>query len=363
MNRLRTVLVLMLLTFVAAGYFARRWKTELGGLPSPQSAVTRADDTHESQDAILAAYKLREKAFRDADGALWLSLQSRETLERITPAQKEGLAHFVAQPAIQYVPLASAAVNRHGAVIGRIDGSALSFRYEVIKYALEDGAWKIASESMSENPIDSRCLSAILPPADGAFSRAGSPWAGVPYAEPNTRFFKETELEWKMRATSDESFLYVRWEAKGALPPSGAEIHPDDHSKGSAIARGGPSAPPVMEIHLSGSGANGQARVFSLQTAAGTRTKATFGDDGRATSNRYFVLYQIALRDDKNESFFDNDSEDTFTHLVSVQERFLDVRIPLKSLDLDGKNRAEIDLKEGNSLAKILPYHVQPFSR
>ena len=362
MNPRRIILILVLLIAVAGSYFVWRLETQSRGFLSLHSTAAGADDTQRSRDAVLAAYQLRGKALREGDGALWLRLQSRETRDKMSPEQRAAMARFPAQPGAQFVALASAANNRQGAVIGRIDGSAQSFRYEVVKYALEDGSWKIAGESMSENPTDLRALSAILPPADGAFARAGLPWAGIPYADLNTKFFKDSELDWKMQATSDESFLYVRWEAKVTLPASGAEMQPNPAMK-SSVTSGGPSSPPVMQIRVGGSGANPQAQEFSFNSSEVTQTKATFGEDGKATSNRFFVIYQLALRDHADEVIFDNDSGDTFTRLVSAQERFLDVKIPLKSMGLDGKSPATIDLKEANSFAKILPYHVQPFSR
>jgi len=359
MNLRRTILALILLVCAVGGYFV--WQRQMTA-EGPHSSLARADGAQRSQDAVLAAYQLRGKALREGDGALWLNLQSRETRDKMSPEQKAAMARFPAQPGAQFVALASAATSRQGAVIGRIDGSTQTFRYEVVKYALEDGGWKIVAESLSESPIDSRSLSAILPPADGAFTRGGSPWANVPYAELNTKRFKDSELEWRMRATSDESFLYVRWEAKVTLPASGAEMHANPAMK-SSVTSGGPSSPPVMQIRVTGSGINPQAQDFSFQSSEVTQTKATFGEDGKATSNRFFVVYQLALRDHADEVIFDNDSEDTFTRLISPEERFLDVKIPLKSIGLDGKNPATIDLKEANSLSKILPYHVQPFSR
>ena len=367
MNRRGTILVLTLVILLAGGYFAWQRQAKSGGLLALHSSAAAgangaATGALSGQDAVLVAYQQRGKALREGDGALWLSLQSRETRDKMSPEQKAAMARFPAQPSAQFVALASAANSRQGAVIGRIDGSTYSFHYEVVKYALEDGGWKIAAESMSENPIDLRSLAALLPPADGAFIRAGLPWAGIPYAELNTKFFKDSELEWKMQATSDESFLYVRWEAKAPLPASGAEMQPDPAMK-SSVKSGGPSSPPVMLIRVGGSQANAPAQEFRFQSSEVTQTKATFGENGKATSNRYFAIYQLVLRDDKDGDIFDNNSDDTFTSLVSVQDRFFDVKIPLKSLGLYGKTTVAIELKEVNSLAKILPYAVQPFSR
>jgi hypothetical protein len=139
-------------------------------------------------------------------------------------------------------------------------------------------------------------------------------------------------------------------------------MQPDPAMK-SSVKSAGPSSPPVMQIRVGGSQANAPAQEFRFQSSEVIQTKATFGENGKATSNRYFAIYQLVLRDDKDADIFDNNSDDAFTSLVSVQDRFFDVKIPLKSLGLDGKTPVAIELKEANSLAKILPYAVQPFSR
>jgi hypothetical protein len=74
------------------------------------------------QDGLLAAYGNLEKALRDGDAKLWLSLQSREGWSRVTDAQKTAiLAHFRCDPANKFVLLAAG--DGRGVVIHRIDGS------------------------------------------------------------------------------------------------------------------------------------------------------------------------------------------------------------------------------------------------
>jgi hypothetical protein len=131
-----------------------------------------------------------------------------------------------------------------GVVIARIEGSAgKEVQYEAIRFVLEGTAWKVEEESFSQSPVDPRSLYALLPPPDGAFARAGSPWSGIPYADSNTKFFKENELPWKMQAMQDESYLYVRFETKSSLPASGTEIHADDHLPGAPVKSDVPSSP------------------------------------------------------------------------------------------------------------------------
>jgi hypothetical protein len=85
-----------------------------------------------------------EKANREGDGELLLRPQSREALAKMSEAQKAAFPkRFPADPGLQYVPLAVGASGSHKVVIGRMDGSATNtFKYEAVKFLLEDGAWK-----------------------------------------------------------------------------------------------------------------------------------------------------------------------------------------------------------------------------
>jgi len=170
-------------------------------------------------------------------------------------------------------------------VLGKItDSNSAAPQYYLVKFVLENGSWKIAQDELSEKPIDPSALEAAVPAKDGAFTRAGSPWNKIPYSSANTKWFKENEIDWKMQGTQDESFLYIRFEAKIPLPTPGTEIPPDDAK---AFKTGAPSAPGAMVIKTAG------GKGFNLQIADNPMTRATFDESGRATSNRYFVEYSL----------------------------------------------------------------------
>jgi hypothetical protein len=361
MNKRLAVLATILMILLGAAIFI--WIPKTGTRAASNTPASKTASLQGPEEGVIAAYRLLEKANREGDGALLLSLQSREALVEMTDAQKAQFPkRFPADPGLQYVPLAVGASGSRGAVIGRLDGSARNtLKYEAVKFLLEDGAWKVDVESMSESPLDPRGLYALLPPADGAFARAGSPWATIPYANSNTKFFKEDELDWKMQATQDESFLYIRFEAKAPLPAPRVEVHADNTLPGKPVNSGAPSSPPVMKIKISeaAGGQTATAQAFSVQASDVIQTRATFDEKGKANSNRFFVIYSLTLRDPSDATIFDNNTDETYSHLVAVQDRFLDLRIPLKSLGL--KTSPAVSLEEANSLAKILPYHVVNF--
>ena len=330
-----------------------------GGVSSAQ--VRQADGVQHSEDAVKAVVGLLEKAVQNGDGALWLGLQSKNRQANMDDTQKaQFLKSARAAPGYHYVPLTIKAGASHGIACCRIGESDESMQYEVIKFVREDGAWKIDAEEMSNLLPDPRGLCALLPPSGGAFLRAGSPWPRVPYAAANVKFFKEAELDWRMQATRDESFLYVRFEARAPLPAPGKEIYEDHSVPGSPVRDGGPPPPPIMKIKLAGK-TGGQE--FTFQASDTIQTRSTFDEKGKANSNRFLVDYTLMLWGGKDTMIFTNDTNDMFSPLVTVTDRFLDLKIPLMSFGLAENDSPTMEIEEANSFAKILPYQVGQSSR
>lgn len=109
------------------------------------------------------------------------------------------------------------------------------------------------------------------------------------------------------------------------------------------------------------SAADGSQAGYEFQAGDIIQTKATFDKNGRADSNRFFVVYSVMLRDKADHTIFNNDTSDTFAQLVNVQDRFIDRKIPLQSLGIDNAPAPQIRIEEANSFAKILPYQVGRF--
>jgi len=340
---------LFFLTLAGGAFLARSYSQS-----SPK--ITGGPD-HESEQQVRAIFKQMEKAVREGDPDLGIKLYDRATRARVAAARSNYAP--VRNPAIHYEALAVAARNDHAALIGKITGvSHGSVQYDRVRFVREDGSWKVAEEIWSEQPVDPAALYAMLPPADGAFARAGSPWQRVPYSSANTKWFKPNQIDWKLQAARDESFLYVRFEYTASLPPPNSELV----SAMVKAGKSGPPMPPVMRITIAG---NRGARepVFRFQLAGVIQTRATFGHDGRATSNRYFIQYAMNLGRGDNSDIFSTSTDQSYPNLIVVKGRFLEGKIPLQCLGLDGMTAAPVDIEEANSLAKILPYHVQQFSR
>jgi hypothetical protein len=303
------------------------------------------------EDAVLAAYKLIEKAVRNGDGDLWLRLQDRKTLTEMGADGQEKMRRGVrARPSIRYNPVAVRVKNDEAVVIGR----ALD-QYHTILFRLENGTWKIDQEKWSNVPIDSAVLFAILPPDPGAFARAGSPWQNVPYASRNSKYFKPEEVLWKLQATYDESFLYIRIEAERQFPAHGTEIAADAAKR---IDTGAPRGWPVMEIVTKAPPAEFRFRITDVISSW-----STFDSSGKANSIRYFVAYSFIVDRQGDQNLFDNNTGDPSSRLLAVHEQFIDMKIPLKVLGVDGVVRPGIEIADANSANKFLPYQVSRFSR
>ena len=68
----------------------------------------------------------------------------------------------------------------------------------------EDGRWKIKDQKWGDTAFNANSVYAMIPPAAGAFERAGAPWQNVAPAFDKADAAKHG---WQVRATYDESFL------------------------------------------------------------------------------------------------------------------------------------------------------------
>jgi hypothetical protein len=311
---------------------------------------------------VAAAYKQIEKAMREGDGKLYLSLMDRATRSQMDAQYQATLERGIPpQPWVHLEPVAVKARGDQAFVIGSFENPQTpdSVKSYLVRYVREDGGWKIAELVAADRPPYAPAIHAYFPPEPGAFIRAGAPWQKVSYAELNTKFFKPEDLTWKLQATRDATFLYLRFEAPASLPAPKAEI-PEAETK--SFNTGVPSGLPIMRIEIT-SKPDRQAMTksrFELQVGGNIGSRATFDDSGKANSQHYFLAYSLMIRSDRDEWLFDSEPG-AFNDLMTVHEQFIDLRIPLAAIGVDPAGTSEIEILEANSLAKILPVRVKPF--
>jgi hypothetical protein len=318
-----------------------------------------ATDTvsHAAEQAVLATYRKMEQADRQGDGALWLTLRDRATLASMNESVKSAIRQGGhSRPAVRYEPLAARVSGSRGAILGKVtDPDSSTVQFQAVLFVLEDGDWKVAREQFSEKPSDPFVLYAILEPEDGPFARDGAPWKSAPYASPNWDVVRKGDVVWKVQATFDDSFLYLRFEATQPLPAAGSKLRPNIGKTGGT---GGPPDPPSMQIKNSGSNLYAVSVVSLVSTAPALDAK------GKSTGDRYSVAYTLFIKKAEGDEVFATTVSDSARNsLLSVHDRFVDVRVPLGGLGIDAGATPSIDLEDAEPVNRVLPYHVPPYPK
>jgi hypothetical protein len=324
-----------------------------------QQAAAATPDTiaRGAEQAVLATYRKMEEADRKGNGALWLALRDRATLNSMNEALKETIrkgGH--SRPSIRYEALTTRAAGGRSVILGKVtDPAANTVQYDVVLFVLEDTEWKVASEQLDDKPFDPFVLWAMLEPADGPFTRDGTPWRLLAYASPNGAVVHKEDLLWKVRATVDESFLYVRFESAQVLPAAGAKLRPN---VGKAGATGGPPPPPAMRIKNEG------VEVYSISVNPLVSSAAAVDAKGRPATDHYSVGYTLAVRKNDGEQIYSATiGENSHSYLLAVRDHFIDVRIPVGGLGGEPGTAPKLDLEDADPANRILPYHVETYPR
>ena len=171
-----------------------------------------AGDPH-SEAAVLSTYRLYEKAIRSGDGELYYKVQSesKKGIEFVQEIRKRGLPP---RPEIKLIPSQVTVQSKRAAVFGKFSTDSATQEHAVL-LVLERGAWRIKKEKLASDPIH---RPAFLPPEEGRFSKAGSPWHQIPRVDLPSLPDKEKAANWGIQAATDESFLYLRLSSNSKLP-------------------------------------------------------------------------------------------------------------------------------------------------
>jgi hypothetical protein len=342
---------LAIMTLGVGGFLA---KAQISAIMTKSPARDRP--MQRAQEEVIAAFSLIEQAMHDGDSALFLGLMSRMRRasqdDPIKAAYRDGLT---ARPDVHLEPIAVCVRGGNAFVVAKYEEAASRDpKSYLVRYAREDGAWKIADLRMNAAAPYRPAIYAYLPPDGGAFAYAGSPWSSIAYAVPTA-----ADAAWKIQATRDEAFLYMRFEAAAPLPAPGSDVSADNAQR---MKTGVPSGPPVMVISVTRPDDN-QTLVkssFEFQVEHRVAQRKNTGS-APAAEIRHVVAYSMVVRGDRGETLFDS-SPGAFNRLIEVRDRFIDVRIPLKSFDLHGRIAPDIEVREFNALPHTMPYKVARFS-
>jgi hypothetical protein len=204
----------------------------------------------------------------------------------------------------------------------------------------EDGRWKIKDQAFSDKAYPAESVYAMIPPAAGAFERAGAPWQNVAPAFDKADAAKRG---WQVLATYDESFLYIRIESSTPIPAPGSQ------------AEKPPMGWPVMKVGVSGVG------EFVLHATANIGDQATFDESGRANSHRHYVAYWLML-ERAGQMVFQAWAGLQPNPLVQAGDNILDVRVPLRTMGIADAGRTKITIGDAQwPKSAIFSLEVQPY--
>jgi len=266
------------------------------------------------EDQVLAVYRQMEKAEQSGDANTWVGLWSRESAanaEKIRP-------YLRARPNAHYTSSKTYVQGDEAVLLGQIAKD----QFLSMRLVKEDGRWKIKGQVFSEQAYPAESVYAMIPPAPGAFARAGAPWQNV---APGFDKADAAKRGWQVRAAYDESFLYVRFESSKLLPAPGSQ------------AEKPPSGWPVMKAGVSGVG------EFVLHASANIGDQATFDKSGRANGHRHYVAYWLML-ERANQMIFQAWADLLPNPLVQVGEHFFEVRVPLRTMGVADARHTRITI-------------------
>lgn len=266
------------------------------------------------EDQVLAVYRQMEKAEQSGDANTWVGLWSRESAsnaEKMRP-------YLRPRPNAHYTSSKTFVQGDEAALLGQIDKD----QFLSMRLVKEDGRWKIKDQVWSDKPFHADSVYAMIPPAAGAFERAGAPWQSVAAAFGTA---ETARRGWQVRGTYDESCLYVRVESSTTIPAPGSQTDTP------------PMGWPVMKVAVSGVG------EFVLHATANIGDQASFDENGRANSHRHYVSYWLML-ERADQMIFQATAGLHPDPLVQAGDHSFDVRIPLRTMGVADASRTKITI-------------------
>jgi hypothetical protein len=255
------------------------------------------------QSQVETVLKQLEHAEQTGDFNAWANLWTREK-----SGQAEKMRPYArARPEVRY--RASKSFVRGDDAVVLVEGGSNSFVTMTLRR--EAGQWKLQDQLFRDTAPDPNSVYALLPPAAGAFARAGSQWDQV---APGMSPVQAARQGWQMKAVFDESYLYIRYESSAPLPAPGSTIST-------------PPGWPVLKIDTSNAG------EFVLYDTVNVGDQATFDASGKANSHRPYAAYMIRLERSHHE-VFSAAADLNPSPLVQVAGRDYDIRIPLATMGI-----------------------------
>ena len=249
---------------------------------------------------------------QSGDANTFIGLWSRESASE---AEKMG-SQLQPQPDVHYTSSKVFVQGDEAALLGKYGKD----EFLSVRFVKEGGRWKIKDFTFSDKAYPAESVYAMVPPAAGAFERAGAPWQNV---APTLDQADAAKHGFQVRATYDESFLYIRIESPTPLPTPGSQ------------AEKPPTGWPVMKVNVSGVG------EFVLHATANIGDQATFDQSGLANSHRPYVAYWLML-ERSDQMIFQAWAGLHPDPLVQAGDHFFEVRVPLRTMGVADARHTKI---------------------
>jgi hypothetical protein len=279
-------------------------------------------------DAVTGVHTRLERAEQTGDFKAWMQLWDAATRAQAGDREMQGRP----QPDLHYNATRTLVQDDQAATIAQISDG----RNVTIRFTRENGEWKIAGQMWSDQPPEPLSIYAVVPPPDGAFARAGSPWADV--------------VGSKLSAAYDDDYVYLRLASSTALPAPESE----------AISGTVPPTWPHLKLRVTEKAVREVSREFSIDVGANIGDRATFDERGKAKTHFHYLSYGLMVfRAD--HLIFNTSVEGRPNRLISVGPNAIEVRIPMKSIGVSGSLKMEII--DPNLPTRSPPYEVRRFPR
>ena len=123
------------------------------------------------EDQVLAVYRQMEKAEQNGNVDTWVGLWSRDSA-----SNAEGMRPYLRpRPDLHYTSSKIFVQGDEAALLGQFGKD----QFLSMRFVMEDGRWKIKHVVFSDKAYHPDSVYAMIPPAAGAFERAGAPWQNV----------------------------------------------------------------------------------------------------------------------------------------------------------------------------------------
>jgi hypothetical protein len=167
-------------------------------------------------------------------------------------------------------------------------------------------------------------------------------------------------MPWKIQATMDESFLYVRFEANAPLLAPGAKLGPQAGKTG--VTGGLPPPPPMRIKVLPATDPPVTDPDYLVSVTDLVSTHRGFDASDKAESNYYSVAYSLSVKNQAGDEIFENIiGEDSESLLLAVDGHSINVKLPLNGLGVGDPRKDQVGMEEADTVFRVLPFKVEMY--